>query len=208
MHTRFIMVRHGQTEWNLGDRFRGRADIVLNDTGIDQARRTAARLSAESFDAVYASPLARTMRTAELIVGTRAKLVREPALMDIDYGSWQGLTKYEAAQREPELYKLWLSAPEQVRFPGGERLADVRERAMRVIEAWAAQYDGHSVLLVTHDAVAKVVFCAMLGLEVSAFRHFEQDNAAINRFELRDGLYVIKTVNETSHLQKDFQQRA
>jgi broad specificity phosphatase PhoE len=200
MHTRFIMVRHGQTEWNVADRFRGRADITLNDTGADQARRVAVALAAEPIDAIYASPLNRTMHTAEFIAGTRATIVPEPALMDIDYGDWQGWTKDEAAQRAPELYQLWLKSPEQVRFPNGERLVDVRDRAMRSIEAWGREHDGHSVLLVTHDVVAKVVFCAMLGLEVSAFRHFDQDNAAINRFEVRDGSYIIKTLNETSHL--------
>ena len=200
MHTCFIMVRHGQTEWNVGDRFRGRADITLNDTGLDQARREGLALAAEPIDAIYASPLNRTMHTAEAIAGTRAAVVPDPALMDIDYGDWQGWTKDEAAQRAPELYQLWLKSPEQVRFPNGERLVDVRDRAMRSIEAWAKQYDGKSVLLVTHDVVAKVAFCAMLGLDVSAFRHFDQDNAAINRFEVRDGSYLIKTLNETSHL--------
>ena len=200
MHTRFIMVRHGQTEWNVGDRFRGRADIALNDSGVDQARRTAGALAADPIDVVYASPLKRTMRTAEMIAGGRAAISPEPALMDIDYGEWQGWTKDEAGQRAPELYQHWLKTPEEVRFPNGERLVDVRERAMRSIEAWGKQHDGKSVLLVTHDVVAKVVFCAVLGLEVSAFRQFEQDNAAINRFEVRDGTYVIKTLNETSHL--------
>ena len=200
MHTRFIMVRHGQTEWNVGDRFRGRADITLNDTGTDQARRVAVALAGDPIDAVYASPLLRTMHTAEAIAGSRGIIVPDPALMDIDYGDWQGWTKDEAAKRAPELYELWLKSPEQVRFPHGERLVDVRDRAMRSIEAWERQHDGQSVLLVTHDVVAKVVFCAMLSLEVSAFRHFDQDNAAINRFEVRDGSYIIKTLNETGHL--------
>ena len=65
---------------------------------------------------------------------------------------------------------------------------------------WGRQHDGQSVLLVTHDVVARVVFCAMLGLPVSAFRRFEQDNAAIDRFVVHDGSYVIKTLNEASHL--------
>ena len=200
MQTRFIMVRHGQTEWNVGDRFRGRADILLNETGEDQARRTAVALADEPFDVVYASPLKRTMRTAEVIAGTRATIIPEPALMDIDYGAWQGWTKDEAGQRAPELYQQWLKTPAAVCFPHGERLDDVRERAMSAINTWGRQHDGHSVLLVTHDAVARVVFCALLGLDVGAFRHFAQDNAAINRFEIHDGFTVIQTLNETSHL--------
>lgn len=200
MHTRFIMIRHGQTEWNIGDRFRGRADIALNETGEDQARRTAVALAGEPFDVVYASPLRRTIRTAEIVAGTRARIASNQDLMDIDYGDWQGWTKEEAAQRAPELYAEWLKAPAQVRFPNGERLNDVRERVMRSIEAWGERHDGKTVLLVTHDAVAKVAFCAMLGLDVGAFRQFEQDNAAINRFELKDGVYGIKTLNETAHL--------
>src|SRR5438045_9298517 len=112
MQTRFIMVRHGQTEWNVSDRFRGRADIELNATGEDQARRAAAALADDPIDFVYASPLKRTMRTAALLAGTRAAVIPDPALMDIDYGDWQGWTKDEAAQRAQELYQSWIKAPD------------------------------------------------------------------------------------------------
>src|SRR2546423_15597935 len=112
MTTHFIFVRHGETDWNRVKRFRGRAEIPLNENGMDQVTRTAARLANERIDAAFASPLGRTMRTAEIIAQPHGvRIEAEPALMDIDYGEWQGWTPEEAAQRGPERYKLWLTAP-------------------------------------------------------------------------------------------------
>src|SRR5438105_1926393 len=151
MTTQFTFVRHGETDWNRVKRFRGRAEIPLNENGIDQATRTAARLGAEKIDIAFASPLGRAMRTAEIILEPhRLRSEPEPALMDIDYGSWQGWTLEEAASRDPEIYQLWLNSPERVRFPGGESLTDVRERVSQLVEEWAAKYDGQTVLFVTH----------------------------------------------------------
>ncbi|HEY6072266.1 MAG TPA: histidine phosphatase family protein, partial [Anaerolineales bacterium] len=70
MTTSFILIRHGQTEWNRQERFRGHADIPLNETGKAQAQKLAQRLAPEKIDAVYSSPLQRTLQTAGPIAET------------------------------------------------------------------------------------------------------------------------------------------
>ncbi len=90
--TRFILVRHGQTEWNRVERFRGRADLALNETGIRQAEAVAERLSRWQVATVYTSPLQRASVTAQTLASHLGLAVQPlDALIDIDFGRWQGL---------------------------------------------------------------------------------------------------------------------
>lgn len=201
MVTRFILVRHGQTEWNLVERYRGRADIALNDTGREQARRLAERLAAEPIAAVYAGPLQRTLATAEPIAAAKGLSVQPlRALIDIDFGVWQGLTEAEAEARYPSLYGLWLSRPGEVHFPEGESLSEVRRRAMAALRDLARRHNGETVVLVSHKIVNKVILCALLGLSNHAIWRIDQDNGAINRFEFEGGRWVVQSLNDTCHL--------
>lgn len=201
MVTRFILVRHGQTEWNLVERYRGRADIALNDTGREQARRLAERLAGEPIAAVYAGPLQRTLATAEPIAAAKGLWVQSlRALIDIDFGAWQGLTGAEAEARYPALYGLWLNRPGEVRFPEGESLGEVRRRAMAAVRDLARRHQGETVVLVSHKIVNKVILCAVLGLSNHAIWRIDQDNGAINRFEFEGGRWMVRTINDVCHL--------
>jgi probable phosphoglycerate mutase len=128
--TRIILVRHGQTEWNRVERFRGRADVLLNDTGLAQAEATGRRVAAEwNPTAIYSSPLSRSVKTAEAIAKHFSLVVQiHSGLSDIDYGEWQGLTPDEARSRWPEIVEAWYNAPHLARIPSGETLDDVRAR--------------------------------------------------------------------------------
>ena len=127
--TSFLLVRHGQTEWNRVERFRGRADVPLNETGLIQAAATGRRIAAGwQPAAVYASPLSRAIVTGQAIAA-RFDLPVLPldGLADIRYGDWQGLTPEQARARWPDLVHAWYAAPATVQIPGGESLADLRE---------------------------------------------------------------------------------
>jgi broad specificity phosphatase PhoE len=90
---RLLLVRHGETAWNKDEVFRGRFDVELNGRGLEQARLTAGALSALELAAVYSSPLSRAYETARQIAGPhRLSVAIEPALTDIDYGTWQGMS--------------------------------------------------------------------------------------------------------------------
>jgi phosphoserine phosphatase len=98
MKTTMILVRHGQTEWNRVERFRGRADVPLNETGLRQAVLTAERIACSWHPvAVYSSPLSRAQQTAQATARQFDLSVEvNEGLADIDYGKWQGLTPEEA----------------------------------------------------------------------------------------------------------------
>ena len=94
--TELLLVRHGETEWNAGEIFRGRADVHLNEKGVVQAKLLGEYLSNSRLEAVYSSPLQRAVLTAERIAEPHSLDVRtEPGFIDLDYGEWQGMSLTE-----------------------------------------------------------------------------------------------------------------
>ena len=109
MPTTIVLVRHGETDWNRDNRFQGHADPPLNDTGREQARVLATELSTESFAAAYTSPLRRAAETAAILgAALGIDAVPDGSLMEVDVGSWSGLTRTEVEARFPEGFARWL----------------------------------------------------------------------------------------------------
>ncbi len=203
--TRIIVVRHGQTAWNEGEgeRLRGRADIELDQTGIRQAKATAARVAQWKVAAIYSSPLNRAVGTAN-IVAEPLKLPVQPmeGLIDIDYGRWQSLSLEEAKADDHKLYYLWLKSPHLVTFPQGESLKQVQKRVVPAFESLVSQHPGQDIALVSHKVVCKVLFCSLLGLDVSHFWQLQQNPCAINVVEVEDNALAIVSLNDTCHLKE------
>ena len=195
-----ILVRHGETEWNVEEIFRGRIDIELNETGIKQAELLAEYLGQVKIAAVYSSPLKRALRTAAIIAANHKLRVEiAPGLIDFDYGKWQGLPQQEVKEQYQELYTRWLSRPHQVRMPEGESLDDVSKRAMRVVDEIITKVEGTAVL-VSHRVVNKVLICALLGLDNAHFWNVRQDVCGITTFSYEKGRFVLTEHNNTSFL--------
>ena len=201
--TQLILVRHGQTAWNRQPRFRGRADIELDETGLAQAQATANKLSVFPVAAVYSSPLKRAMATAQPIAD-KLGLAVEPhhGLLDIYFGSWQGLTPQEARAQDSALLDTWLKAPHKVTFPQGEGLPDVRARVTGALDELVHKHENQTIVLVSHVVVLKVALCAILGLDNSHFWQIAQDTCAINIVNTKDGKYIVSLLNDTCHLNK------
>ena len=198
--TEIILARHGETEWNVKEIFRGRADIDLNETGLNQAELLAEYLSVFDITAIYSSPLKRAMNTAEVIARHhRLNVISSPGLIDFNYGKWQGVTNREIGVKYPVLYAEWNSHPDRVTIPGGENLSSVRERATPVVDEAISSTEGTAVL-VSHRVVIKVLVCALLGLDNSCFWNVRQDNCGITTFSYDNGLFILKEHNNTSFL--------
>jgi probable phosphoglycerate mutase len=202
--TRLFVVRHGQTSWNVGagpERFRGRADLPLDDAGQAQAAALAARLVGEPIAAIYTSPLQRTRHTvAPLAAQLGLEVEPHDGLLDIDYGQFQGLNHDEAAAAYPDLYRQWRATPGQVRFPGGEDLGDVQARLRSLLERLAADHPGQTVVLAGHQMVNKVLACTLLGLDLDQIWRIGQDPAAINIWQQVAGTWHTLRLNDTCHL--------
>jgi broad specificity phosphatase PhoE len=197
--TEVTLARHGETEWNVAEIFRGRIDIGLSQNGQRQAELLGEYLSRCRLEAVYSSPLRRALETAEVVAGRHKMGVATAAgLIDLDYGQWQGLSQQEVKEKYGELYQEWHDHPERVRMPSGESLDDVRQRALEVVSE-AARYEGR-VILVSHRVVNKVLICALLGLDNSHFWNIKQDTGAITTFAHDRGRFVLTEHNNTSYL--------
>ena len=198
--TEIILARHGETEWNVEEVFRGRIDIELNETGLRQAELLAEYLSGIKIDAVYSSPLKRALKTAEMIASYHKLEVEiAPGLIDFDYGNWQGLAHQEVKDKYKELYAEWINSPDQVKMPTGESLSDVRERATGVVSDVIAKHEG-TVVLVSHRVVNKVLICALLGLDNSHFWNIRLDTCGITTFTYENKRFVLTEHNNTSYL--------
>lgn len=199
--TRLILVRHGRTEWNRVERFRGRIDLALDEVGVKQAEATAERLKEWHIAATYSSPLKRAMKTAETLAAPLNMQVQPlDGIIDMSFGKWEGLSPQEVKQRYGELYRLWMEAPHLVKCPGGESLDEVRARAMAALDTLEQGHGRETIVLVTHRVVCKVMVCALLGLDNSHFWQIEQDVCAINVFDFRDNTPFTLKINDTCHL--------
>jgi broad specificity phosphatase PhoE len=196
-----ILARHGETDWNASEVFRGRADVALNENGLKQAQLLGEYLGKEKIDLIYSSPLQRAVKTAEAIACTQSIDVNVvPNLNDIDCGEWQGLSLREVKEKYPEIYQDWLDTPEQVKIPGGESLEDVRSRVVPFVEDAVMRHGEGRVVLVSHRAVNKVLICALLRLDNSYFWNFKLDTGGITRFNFDGDRVVLINHNDTSYL--------
>ena len=201
--TQVIVIRHGRTEWNRIERFRGRADLALDDMGMKQAKATAGRVAEWPVSAVYSSPLRRTLMTAQPIA-RQFELDVKPldGIIDIDYGEWQGLSPEEANVRDGALYAKWQESPHMVKFPGGESLAEVRGRAALAVNKIIAQNSAETIAFVSHKVVCQLLILHFLEMDNSKFWQIGQDVSAVNVFQVGEDITYALLLNDTCHLKE------
>lgn len=208
---RFLLVRHGETDWNRDKRFQGQIDVPLNDQGRVQAREAAEFLAAIPIDRAVSSPMLRPKETAEIILQRHpgVELELNSLLCEISHGLWEGKLEAEIEAAYPGELQQWQRAPETVQMPEGENLQQVWQRA---IEAWQQivattpeQTSDRPVttLVVAHDAVNKALLCALVGQRPEHFWTFKQGNGAVTVIDYPHGINAkpaIQAMNITSHL--------
>ena len=197
-----FMLRHGETEGNAKKIYRGRWDLPLNDRGKTQAHRAAEALSNFKVSAILTSPLRRAWETAEAVGVSRKSVdvIEEELLIDIDYGEWTKRPATEIETSQPERHRAWYQTPEDVVFPGGEGLSDVRKRIESLFSRLGAQGGDENILLVSHRVPIKVALCFSLGLQDSAFWRIDVDTASISAIMLDGDNIKLAFSNETCHL--------
>lgn len=199
--TRVYLIRHGTTEWNQEEIFRGRVDCQLNETGRAEAQAVAAYFQGGEIDRIYTSPLSRAAETAKTIaVGRGLRAIPDPAFIDLDFGEWQGLPLKVVREKYPDLYRAWRERPQDVTIPGGETLAQGRARAWEGLLRVMQENPEKTVLIVSHRVITKILICAALGLDNSHFWQIKQDTTAINCLEKVRGNFVLSLLNDTCHL--------
>ncbi len=199
--TRIYLARHGQTETNREGRFCGHAETSLTPLGIEQARALAGRLARVELAAAYTSDFSRAIQTAMLILGERGVAPRpEPALRELHYGEWELERESVIRRRDPERYRLMRDEDPAWRPPGGESVAEVRERTSRALDRIVKAHRGREVLVVSHGTAINCMLSAVLGMPESHVFRIDVANCALTELEERNGrLYVVR-LNDTAHL--------
>ncbi|HJG46652.1 MSMEG_4193 family putative phosphomutase [Corynebacterium variabile] len=183
-----ILVRHGRSTSNTAGVLAGRTPgVLLDDTGLEQARRTAERLAAIPLAAVVSSPLERTRQTADALLALQdatspATLTVEDDLTECDYGDWQN-GKLADLAKEP-LWKTVTGQPSAAVFPGGESLAAMQTRAVAAVRKHDAQitedHGKHAVwAAVSHGDIIKAVIADAYGMPFDNFQRVHADPASV-----------------------------
>ncbi len=167
---RLVLVRHGQTAWNLDKRAQGHADIPLDDVGHAQARAMAPHVAALEPVRLWTSDLARAAETAAYLgVACEIPVERDRRLREYSVGERSGLTRAQFAERFPREYAAWLAEDESVLVPGAESTADVLARMVPALrECLAALGPGETGAVVTHGACLRAALLELVGLPQSA----------------------------------------
>ena len=172
--TRLYLVRHGETDWNATQRCQGTVDVPLNACGRNQAEALADALRDVRFDAAYSSPLARARRTAETILRrSDVRVTSMPALSEMSYGAWQGLTPDEWPD---DARSRWTNSPWQMTFPEGESLDMVQQRVGPVIDQIVRRHAGETVLISGHGHANRVILISAGYCARDAFWDIAQPN--------------------------------
>ena len=195
--TRILLVRHAPTP-ETGDRLTGRAPgVSLDGKGRQAARAVAAALAGLDIEAVYSSPIERTMETAAFVARPHdLQPVVEPGLIEMDFGRWTGRT-LESLRR----HQAWQSVqttPSRFRFPDGESFAEAQHRSAGSVERIAGMHEGKTVVAVSHSDIIKLVIAHYLGQALDLFQRLRISTASISELHIDgDRPHAVVSVNAT-----------
>ena len=200
--TKLLLTRHGHVEGIKPARFRGRAELALTPTGLAQAAALAKRIAGQWKPvAIYTSGLQRCVVTGARIgaaCGVTPAVL--DGLMDLDYGAWQMRAHDEVKAEAPDAFRLWHSAPQLMRFPGGESLQDLVARTSDALRVALARHPQETVVMVGHDSVNKALLLQLLDQPLSAYWKVSQDPCTLNEVDIDGGVIQVRRINDARHL--------
>jgi alpha-ribazole phosphatase len=191
---KLYLVRHAATEGNRAGRYIGWEDMPLSPEGSRQAQALALRLAETPLTSIRTSDLARAAATANVIAAAHGLMpILEPALREVNFGEWSGLTYEEIDRIAPELLRNWIDDPEHFAPPGGESLDQLRRRALAALP----RVDG--ALVVSHGGTLRTILSQLLGCP---FWDLRIPPASLTVLDW-DGEHAIRSgpVGDTSHVE-------
>ena len=206
MTTRIYLARHGATELSAEDRFAGAVDVLLSDAGRDQARKLGDRLAREELAAVYASPMKRTIETAQLASAPQnCKVDTVDGLREIAHGRWEGMLRAEVEEKFPKEYARYESDPFSFAPLGGETGLQVIARALPALLELVEKHADQRILIVSHKATIRLLLSSLLGFDARKYRdRLDQSPAALNILDFKTAANARLTLfNDTSHYTGD-----
>src|ERR1700687_4710458 len=200
--TRVFMVRHGATVLSAEDRFAGATDVALSNEGREQTRRLAELWSREKIAAVYASPLGRTVETAQILAAPhKLEVQTRDGFREINHGRWEQMTRREVEEKFPEEAAEWEKDPYTFAPMGGESGLAVTARALPALIDIVRTHPSECVLVVSHKGTIRLLLSSLLGFDPRRYRdNLDQNPAALNIVDFKDAVSARLTLfNDTSH---------
>jgi probable phosphoglycerate mutase len=201
--THFILVRHGETLWNLEGRRQGQADSPLTPLGIAQAQAIAERLADEPVDALYSSDLPRAWVTAEHIgAACGLSVIADSRLREKSFGVLEGLRYADVLTRYPEVFAHVEEKSSDYAPPGGESLAAAQQRGIAALTDLARRHPCERLIIVSHGALLGMFLRHVLGISLSAPRRFTLMNGSMSfvSYCAEEDAWYVSAMGETSHL--------
>lgn len=202
MPTRVFLVRHGATTLTAEDRFAGSSNVSLSDEGRRQVTSLAQRLEHEEIDAVYCSPLDRTIETASILARPHGlEPLPDEGLREIDYGHWEGLKRSEIEERYADEYAAWQEDPFTIGPTGGESGVNVLNRALPVMRRIVEANRHRNVLVVAHKGTNRILISSLLGFDVRGYRdRLDQSPAGLSILDFMGDVHArLRLLNDVSH---------
>ena len=198
---RLVLVRHGETDWNMVRRIQGQLDEPLNAVGVQQAKAAAARFALGMVDAIHCSDLLRASQTAaEISAVTGVPVVPETVWRERHFGRFQGWVYADIQREDPETYRRIEARDPDLDLQGGESLMQVRARIEAALAGLVQRYRGRRVVVVSHGGVLDAIYRLVTGKPVSEQRDFPIYNACICQLRWQAGRWEILQWADIAHL--------
>jgi 2,3-bisphosphoglycerate-dependent phosphoglycerate mutase len=198
--TLVLLIRHGETQWNVDQRVQGHLDVGLSERGVAQARQLARWLTDEPLHAVYTSDLQRAHATAEILAGDRAPVMDDPRLREAKFGVFEGLSSAEIEATYPEAFRAWREDAVANRPPGGETLEEMQERCMAALHEHLPKHPGQIVAVVAHGGPIRAMLCGLLDLPLRIYPKLRVENTSVARVLFTERGAILAGANDVGHL--------
>lgn len=203
---KIMLVRHGETLWNVSGKIQGRSDIELSPMGIEQAKILAKFCPFDRADAVYSSDLKRAKVTAQFMAekfNLSVQLV--PELREVSFGDWEGNNFKNLQETEPENVEKFFRRPDELKISNGETFADMQARAMTGLKKIIAAHqndENSQIIIAAHGAINRAILCEILDIPLRKMWLLSQFNTAVNILRVDDGFFTVDLINGTAHLER------
>jgi 2,3-bisphosphoglycerate-dependent phosphoglycerate mutase len=197
---RLILVRHGETIWNVEQRWQGHQDSLLTPRGEAQAQALARLIARQAPKVVYSSDLGRTLATARPIVAACAvPLVQDRELRERNLGIFEGLTLLEIEQRHPAVWSRFRTEGLDYVVPEGESTRQRFERSVRALTRIARSHPGESVVVVAHTGTLDSAFRIATGMPLEARRRFSRTHGSLHVLEFEAEEWQLITWGDVAY---------
>lgn len=199
---RLVLVRHGRTAWHSEERHVGQTDVPLDEEGLSQAVLVADRVAGMEIDAVFSSPLSRCLVIANIITDHLGLPVKvDDRLREMDVGGWSGKNYSTVTEQHGNIVEQWMKDPGSLIPPGGESLAEVRERTMSWFEDAWERHTWQNVLACSHSTPIRFLVSELMGLPASLMYRFDVGFASVTTLTWNGKHAHLEVLNDTCHLE-------